>query len=221
MSTIGGANIVREGLVLYLDAANQKSYLSGSTVWRDISSNNYTGSLINGPTFDSTNGGSIVFDGVNDYVQKSNYTPFSTVSMSYEIIFKANNSPSNGPLGSSDAVGTTPYFYLDCGGGEIKTYNAASSPQYFTVQSISIGSIYHFVCTRNGTSERNYMNSVETLGRTLNSTGGSNNGFDAIGAYPILSWYINCNIYAIRIYNKTLSPEEVLQNYEALKSRYI
>lgn len=222
MATIGGSNIVTNGLVLALDAANRRSYLSGSSVWNDISGNRYTGSLINGPTFDSTNGGSIVFDGTNDYVEQSNYTPFNISSMSYEIIFKPNNAPSQGPLGGSDIVSTSPYFYLDYGSGNIRTYNAGSSPQYFTVQSLSIGSIYHFVCTRNGTTEKNYVNSIESLGRTLSSTAGNNNGFGSVGGWVAgLNWYLNCNIYAIRIYNRALSQQEVLQNYEALKSRYI
>jgi hypothetical protein len=61
-------NIVTDGLVLYLDAANTKSYVSGSTTWNDMSGFSNNGTLVNGPTFNSANGGSIVFDGVNDYV---------------------------------------------------------------------------------------------------------------------------------------------------------
>jgi hypothetical protein len=68
MGTIeGGGNIITDGLVLYLDAANPKSYISGSTIWTDLSRRGNNGVLINGPTFNSTNGGSIVFDGTNDY----------------------------------------------------------------------------------------------------------------------------------------------------------
>jgi hypothetical protein len=64
--------IITEGLVLYLDAANTRSYVSGSTTWNDISRSGNNGTLINGPTFNSGNGGSIVFDGVNDYVALGN-----------------------------------------------------------------------------------------------------------------------------------------------------
>jgi hypothetical protein len=210
--------IVTDGLVLSLDAADRNSYVSGSLVWNDVSRNGYTGSLINGPTFDSANGGSIVFDGVDDYIQKSNYRPFNTSSMSYEIIFKPNSNPAQGPLGSSDAEGTTPYFYLDYGGGNIRTYNQSNG--YFTVQSLALGKIYHFICTRNELTERNYVNSIESLGRTLSSAVGNNNGFDAIAGYAGLSFYLNCNLYVIRIYNKALSAQEVLQNYNAQKSRF-
>jgi len=59
--------VATDGLVLYLDAANPKSYVSGSTTWGDLSRGGNNGTLVNGPTFDGGNGGSIVFDGVNDY----------------------------------------------------------------------------------------------------------------------------------------------------------
>jgi hypothetical protein len=68
MAFYRGPQIVKDGLVLWLDAANNKSYTSGSAIWRDMSSNNNSGSLINSPAFSSANNGSIVFDGVDDYV---------------------------------------------------------------------------------------------------------------------------------------------------------
>ena len=77
--------IVTDGLILYLDAANTKSYISGSTDWYDLTTYNNDGTLTNGPTFSSTNGGSIVFDGVNDYVQVNNsdiLNPTQTITLS-------------------------------------------------------------------------------------------------------------------------------------------
>ena len=68
MSFSYSPKIITDGLVLYLDAANPYSYVSGSTVWNDISRGGNNGTLINGPTFSSANNGSIVFDGTNDYV---------------------------------------------------------------------------------------------------------------------------------------------------------
>jgi hypothetical protein len=69
-----GPNIVTNGLVLALDAANTKSYISGSTTWNDLSGNSNNGTLTNGPTYNSSNGGSIVFDGTNDYIDLGNKT---------------------------------------------------------------------------------------------------------------------------------------------------
>jgi hypothetical protein len=68
MSVKGGPNTVTSGLVLELDAGNIKSYQSGSTTWFDKSGFANNGTLINGPTFNTGSGGSIVFDGTNDFV---------------------------------------------------------------------------------------------------------------------------------------------------------
>jgi hypothetical protein len=63
--------VITDGLVLYLDAANQYSYPRSGTTWSDISRTGANGTLTNGPTFSSANGGSIAFDGTNDYVTGS------------------------------------------------------------------------------------------------------------------------------------------------------
>ena len=79
MSFSFSPKIVTDGLVLYLDAANTRSYVSGSTVWTDLSRVGNNGLLINGPTFNSLNNGSIVFNGTNQYVDCG----VSTISLRY------------------------------------------------------------------------------------------------------------------------------------------
>jgi len=59
--------IVTDGLLLYLDAANPKSIISGSTTWTDLSRSNYNATLVNSPTFTTEKVGTIYFDGANDY----------------------------------------------------------------------------------------------------------------------------------------------------------
>ena len=66
-------NIVTDGLVLQLDAVNSKSYVSGSTTWNDLSGNSYTGTLLNGVGYSSEVGGSLSFDGSNDYIQNNSF----------------------------------------------------------------------------------------------------------------------------------------------------
>ncbi len=68
MSISRGPKTVTNGLVLCLDAADRNSYVSGSSIWSDLSGNGNNGTLVSGSSFDSSNGGSIVFDGVDDYV---------------------------------------------------------------------------------------------------------------------------------------------------------
>ena len=74
MSYSNGPKIVTSGLVMYWDAANKKSYPGSGTTIYDLCGT-YDGTLVNGPTFSNTNGGVIVFDGVDDYIY--NYTPVS------------------------------------------------------------------------------------------------------------------------------------------------
>ncbi len=68
MAHFHSPRIITDGLVLALDAANQKSYPGSGTTWSDLSGNGNNGTLTNGPTFDSGNNGSIIFDGVDDYI---------------------------------------------------------------------------------------------------------------------------------------------------------
>jgi hypothetical protein len=56
------------GLVLYLDAANPASYSGTGTTWADLSGFGNSGTLVDGPSYDHSNGGTIVFDGLDDYV---------------------------------------------------------------------------------------------------------------------------------------------------------
>jgi hypothetical protein len=77
MSVNGGPNGIESGLVFSLDAADRTSY-SGGTTWYDLVGNN-NGTLTNGPTFSSVNGGTLVFDGTNDYIDCGNGPSFQIV----------------------------------------------------------------------------------------------------------------------------------------------
>jgi len=223
MATIGGSNIATDGLVLALDAANPKSYVSGSTTWNDLSGNNNSGSLINGPTFSSENGGSIVFDGVDDYVSISQNINPSNITL--EFVYKASVS--------------SPYEYLisnarDCCG----TYNGYELqivdgvPRFSIWNSTQVGvngiltltnQIYHLTATYEGSQLKIYQNSILT-GTANSALGiGSPASYNlAIGGMGINPAFYNLtgNIYVGRVYNRALSASEILQNYNAQKSRY-
>ena len=85
MSVFSYPNIVNDSLVLTLDAGNQNSYAGSGTNWYDLSGNGNNGTLTNGPTFNSSNIGSIVFDGVDDYVNipdNSSLNPTKNLTLS-------------------------------------------------------------------------------------------------------------------------------------------
>ena len=110
-TTQGGGNISANGLILCLDAANTKSYAGTGTVWADLSRSGNNGVLTSGPTFNNLNNGSIVFDGVDEWVNissssdvfSSNFTltlwyyPL-TNSGDYRILFETNGYR-NGSIG--------------------------------------------------------------------------------------------------------------------------
>jgi hypothetical protein len=223
--------IITEGLVLYLDAANPYSYVSGSTSWSDISRGDNNGTLVNGPTFSSANGGSIVFDGTNDYIGVPNgYTSvmkgndYWTVSMWYKTISTLNS----GPVLVSPGVGQLNYFdlflqvtlsqvYFSAGGGAGSNYLQGSV-------SLSNNTIYNVVFVKNGTTTgKFYINTVEvnlsTFGTGLGAMPNVNADF-IIGSFKQTGWELNGNIYSTQMYNRAFTQAEILQNYNATKTRF-
>ena len=76
--------IVTDGLVLCLNASDRNSYVSGSTTWNDVSGQGNNGTLTNGPTFNSSNGGTIITDAVDDTIQVNyNFAQHSTITINF------------------------------------------------------------------------------------------------------------------------------------------
>lgn len=216
----GTPPIVTNGLVLNLDAANTKSYVSGSTTWRDLSGNNNSGSLVNGPTFNSRNGGTVVFDGIDDYVTGSlptltNWTMclwyLSTDITSSVVIYPyAGTSTANGlGFGGTYSSNTINRWYFFDGNNTLS--NAATS--------VEINKWYNLVVTKSSTTYNLYTNgqlSLTTTGVDLPYTKytlGRRGDAQPFSAKGIIS--------NAMMYNRALTQQEVTQNYNALKSRFI
>ena len=230
-----GPNIVTDGLVLALDTANVKSYPGSGTTWYDKSGNGNNGTLTNGPTFDSGNGGSIVFDGANDFVEFNNDSIFNfgTSNISFRFIVTTNNSTFDRwnalyiKRGSgSDDIRTyiRPQTSAD---GILRLYIAASTSMDITTPIINILGTFdiNFVLIRsqywaiyiNGVLiGTNNTNNAFTDKQNSNISGPASPRFgnQLGGEYP------NLNLFNFQIYNRALTAEEVLQNYNATKSRF-
>jgi hypothetical protein len=217
--------VVTDGLVLYLDAANPKSYVSGSTAWGDISRGGNNGTLVNGPTYSSANGGSIVFDGVDDFVT-TNLTTIGTNNTTNVLWYKwdgvnqqkaltyTGNANSTGMglhihNGSSGAVGNKVGVLY---GGSF--FNAINSGITFATLTANIYA--QLVVSRDTTTTRLYQNGIflGSTTRTPNSNTSSLN-FN-IGVTSTASG----DISQVQIYNRALSAQEILQNYNATKTRF-
>jgi hypothetical protein len=208
--------VVTDGLVLYLDAANPKSYVSGSTTWGDLSRGGNNGTLVNGPTFDDGNGGSIVFDGVDDIVNTdifSDRNP-STDPFTVEAFLKSDTVSGTRIWIDASTNGTNQRFYssLDDGGGNPLGIQASAFSDSIPTSTAYI----HQTIVMDGNTARSYRNGVATYTKAYTSYTlpgslkiGGREGFPWLGKIPI-----------IRIYNRALTPQEVLQNYNATKTRY-
>ena len=234
-------SIVTNGLVLALDAGNTKSYTSGSTVWRDLTNPLVSGSLINGPTFNSGNGGSIVFGGVNNYADLGTTTPTSlqgNPTLSVDGWFKANGDWTGGATwgigggdGSATAGGINSYSWTTLA-SEI-CIDLWGATTIGTGQTYSTTAWKHIVWVkRSGSFDTNnisiWINGTEYTAGNLNYKRNSgatpvinNNGL-VLGraGLPTNNYYGKPIMANFKIYNKALSSIEVLQNYNATKTRF-
>ena len=230
-----GPSIVKDGMVLCLDAGNRKSYDGSGTSWFDLTGNNKTGTLTNGPTFNSSNGGSIAFDRSNDYVVLTNsYSslslPVGSSSRTLISWFKTGASIA-GPYehiihyGSpiiDQSYGITLY-------GSYISNHTWSGTSYFTDYAASANTIYFVAVTyNNSATPRNRFFVNGTFGTTGFSQGKSvdysiNTGTASqlnLGTRVNPAEYFGGNIYFVQVYNRALSDSEIVQNYNATKGRF-
>jgi hypothetical protein len=191
-------------------------YYFGNTVWKDVSGNNRTATLTNGPLFNSSNGGNIIFDGVDDYVTTSNVAlSFTTFSM--ECLVKYNSLSGNQGLLTYN---NTNFINLWKGSGVGMRWEVNSSGQAITGASdLATGVWYHFVGVYNGSQGILYRNGVVYAGPTTLTSHTSESASFEIGRYAGAG-NTNGNIAVARFYTKALTADEVSQNYQATKTRF-
>jgi hypothetical protein len=243
--------IITDGLVLYLDAANTRSYPGTGTTWSDLSRGGNNGVLTNGPTFNSANGGSIVFDGVDDYVNSIGTTStfdyfcsIGTFSIGFWLnpnainvrAFFIGNTLTNTEKGWFIAVeyGATDYgnncIRFHAAGNATNTRLIAGSTNDSTVTT---GWKHYFYTVTNGNYIGQwYINGVSSTTTTRVGTGNADQGAYYSGPlartlnigrsnYTSTVLPLAGRISNVLVYNRQLSAAEVLQNYNATKGRYL
>jgi len=217
--------IVTDGLVLVLDAANTKSYPGVGTVWKDLSGNGNDGTLINGPTFDSGNLGSIEFDGVNDSI---NLSPSNTVdinTLTWSGWFNGVYSSQRAFFFIGNAVGQAISPYKIFIGVIVQSGQNRLRINYNNVATVNLGNLidnttYNLSITYNGTTTTMYVNGISIGSSTAMSGNLNSKTYAYIGSTAQSSEFFSGRIAQTLIYNRALTPEEILQNYNATKSRY-
>ncbi len=219
--------VVTDGLVLCLDAANKRSYPGTGTTWTDLMGEN-DGTLDNGPTFGSDNGGSIVFDGSDDKVSFNLTSDFSGITLNnFDCTqegwcrFEGSDINQFGAIvafGSFDleiAPTATTGSTNDVGAW---VNNAALSTTYTATLNVW----HHYSLTKLGNVYTLYVDG-QAMGSdtdadnvTVGTTGtiGNNGG---TGGSPS---FLQGSIALVKLYNRALTADEVRQNYNANRGRF-
>lgn len=208
-TTTTAQSIITDGLTLYLDAGNTASYPGTGTTWTDLSGNGNNGTLVNGPTYNSANGGSLVFDGADDQVTLAGAAVPTTSTISLWIY----------PIPSSDSYGTllTQGFFNGVWyAGATKQITYYYSGDHVTAQTLTENQWNNVVIVLNSGNVSFYINN------TLDSntfTGAPSLVVDSIGNDSLSDSYKG-RISNILIYNRALSPAEITYNFDVLRTRY-
>jgi hypothetical protein len=216
-------DIVRDGLVLWLDANDKTSYPGTGTVWRDLSLGGNNGTLTNGPTFNSGNGGSIVFDGSNDRIVTSpfNYV-IGTGRFTIDVWFKSNPSQTvNGALICLANTALPTNWQLSFTSNILRFWWSADN--FINSTYISNNQWTNATVVRESTSSNGlkfYINSTLNTTATVPNNFTDNVGY-RLGVNRGLNAYYRGDISIARVFSKALTQQEILQNYNATKERYL
>jgi len=216
----GNEQIVTNGLILALDASDRNSYPGTGTSWFDMSGNGNTGTLVNSPTFSTSNGGVLVFDGNSKRVTT---TVQRRATMSLECFFKPNVQTGNNILFGSQGTGvdlikigkerfgaTTWVIFFGPNG-----YTDSASSGYNSWD----GNWHHMCFSSNNGTGSLYIDGVLRFGPHIFGATSRTDSLIIGGDGPNETFF-NGSIANVKFYSTSLSLEQVSQNYNAEKSRF-
>lgn len=229
-----GENIVTNGLVFYVDAGYYTSYPQTGTTWYDVSGYNNNGTLTNGPTYTSSNGGGIVFDGVDDYAIVSNTSELinTTTSGTVDFFYKLNSVPDsnyedvwsirNSSFGrifwyeNSEITNPSPIMRLVWKNSDDSLNSVSLQIPYDSLLVYNI--TFTYVVSGGSTTISIYKNGSLIESSSVNKV--LANPANQIRLGTDFAQYSNCTIFTYRVYNRVLTDTEITQNYNAQKGRF-
>lgn len=230
MAVLYSPKIITDGLVFVLDAGNPKSYSGSGTVWNDLSGNSNNGTLSNGAIFNNINNGAISFDGVNSRINTSFiYERFSSFTLNVWTIRRSTKNFQvliGGVIGNNLSMG----IRIDNSNLLFHTYDTQDK----TLLNVSNVLPLNNWVNISATVVYNEQPSSSTSGTVrlfVNGDNVGNNAFNGVGTFnrsviignptnnTLNRGYLG-DISQIQIYNKSLTPEEINQNYNSTKHRY-
>lgn len=235
MACYSGPEIVNDGLVLHLDAANSRSYPGSGTTWYDLSGLGNNGTLVNGVGYSTDNIGAMVFDGVDDSSDFGNILQLGIESKTYCCWYKKILPTTTTPryLITKTDNSTTQYrqaFGFHSDGSIYTIFRGANNVSYdFNIVNPSNDTNWHqvvWVIDRTS-SILVHFDTVIIGNKDISSLDGQNFNINRplrIGSYNtstntptgVFPGYIS----NVQIYNRAISAAEIQQNFEATRSRY-
>jgi hypothetical protein len=233
-SSTGGSTSAISDMVVCLDAGNSLSYPGTGTVWRDVSGNGNNGTLVNGVGYNSANLGTLVFDGVNDYVSVANNVLLRPASeLTIEYVIKGTTPSSWCPIlgyGNGDYTNGNYLVWVEGGDGALNSLcrinNGGTVTEYrqYSAQTISNSTFKYMTFTMKvGDAIRSYYNGASTGSATSLPAGGLFHYGGTTSPYQIVGLggaWLNGSIPLVRLYNRALTAQEVSQNFNAIRGRF-
>jgi hypothetical protein len=210
--------IVTDGLQVFLDAANTRSYIGSGNTAYDLSGSGNTSALTNGPTFNSSNLGAFVLDGSNDYILVNSQanilskTAYTKIAYIYISNFSTVNNIISGGFSGQHAFWMFGTVRLNAGHNSIWNTVVGAT-------SLSLNTWYFAAVTySNSTGWKLYLNGRED-GTSVDTTTFTGNQEIVIGAFSSSNNFTG-RIASVQVYNRALTSQEIVQNYNATKKRY-
>jgi len=212
-------SVVTDGLIVYLDAGNTASYPGTGSLWYDISGNSNNATLYNTPTLDTGKQGNLRFNGTNQYLNILGNSATLSVMRSYSIEFWIKTTYSGNRVICEKGANQKMFFQP---GNTADDLYFADYP--FNTISTKYADIYnnnwnHIVLVTGSGFNIIYFNGTILNQMGLGFGAANSSNINIMGRGGVFCQPGNLGL--IRIYNRSLSAEEVLQNYNISKSRFV
>lgn len=241
MSIRGGPDVNEQGLLLYLDASNPRSYPQTGTTWSDLSGNGNNGTLTNGPTFNGANNGIIIFDAVDDYILQNSFPTANINCISMwirpNILINATSAYGGTLIQLRYGAGANTGWFIGIGAGATGLVNN----EYITILDVTndrrtcvadggsllqntwCNIVFNFDVSSYGIfvdgTRRNTVASPAGDVQLLNNPNrlyiGANDGDGSS-----VRNFFNGSMAQVSVYNRSLTATEILQNFNATRSRF-
>ena len=209
--------IVTDGLVLALDAGNTKSYPGSGTAWTDTVGGN-TGTLTNGPTYSSDDGGYLDFDGSNDRISGISLPSISKVTVEWWGTSDYGNAGYTASVINTSSSSWNDGFGFYQNSGNVTWFINHYSNNKVQSAATSFG-FTHWVGTYDLSNIKLYRNG-SLIGTTAYTTVINQSTTNLDIASQSTSYYWDGKISNVKVYNKALTASEIKENYNALRGRY-